>query len=87
MLVVMNYDWFGTNAELDKWKTAWKKVCTDTKGITSCKNYTSHQARYHFSWIMEMDSYDRIMEAMSKMPMERDRNVLTHSVLEIFVES
>ena len=86
MLVVMHYDWFGSKEKLDKWKTAWKKACKETDGISSCKHYTPHQARYHYSWVMEIDSYDRIMEAMGKMP-ERDRNDLTHSILEIYSES
>jgi hypothetical protein len=87
MLVVMYYDWFGTDEDLEKWKTAWKKACDDTKGITSCKHYTPHQARYHFAWIMKVDSYGSVMEAIGKMPIKRDRNALTHSVLEIFRES
>ena len=86
MLVVLHYDWFGSKEALYKWDAAWAKACKDIEGISSCKKYTSHQARYHYSWIMKMDSYDRIMEALDKMP-ERDRNALTHSVLEIFTES
>jgi hypothetical protein len=85
MLVVMYYDWFGTPEAMEKWNTAWKKACDETKGMKSVKLYTSHQARYHYAWIMEMDSYDNIMQAMTKMP-ERDRNALTHAVMEVFTE-
>ena len=83
----MYYDWFGTKEAFDKWTNAWKKACNDTKGITSCKHYTSHQARYHYAWIMEVNSYDNAMEAMSKMTIERDRNALTHAIFEVFTES
>jgi hypothetical protein len=81
----MYFDWFGTPEALEKWTTAWKKACKETAGIKSTKLYTSHQARYHYSWIMEMDSYDNMMEAMTKMP-ERDRKDLTHAVIEVFTE-
>ena len=81
----MYYDWFGTPEALEKWNTAWKKACSETKGIKSVKHYTSHQARYHYAWIMEMDSYDNLMKVMPKMP-ERDRSALTHAVMEIFNE-
>jgi hypothetical protein len=87
MLVILYYDWFGTTEALDEWKTAWEKACTDTEGIKKCKHYTSHQARYHYAYIMKMDSYDNVMEAMGKMTIKRDRNVSTHTVLEIFSES
>lgn len=83
----MYYDWFGTVKALDEWKTAWEKACKDTERITSCKHYTSHQARYHYAYIMKMDSYDGVMEAMGKMTIKRDRNANTHTVLEIFSES
>jgi len=87
MLVILYYDWFGTTKALDEWKTAWEKACTDTKGITKCKHYTSHQARYHYAYIMKMESYDNVMEAMGKMTIERDRAALTHTVLEVLTES
>jgi len=87
MLVIMYYDWFGTKEALEDWKKHWKKACKDTEGVKSCKHYTSHQARYHYAWIMEVDSYDDVMKAMGKMTIERDRNALTHAVMEIFAEA
>jgi hypothetical protein len=87
MLLIMYYDWFGTDESLEKWKTEWKEACDDTEGITSCKHYTSHQARYHFAWVIEVDSYNRLMEAMAKMTTTRDRNVLAHASIEVLAES
>jgi hypothetical protein len=49
------------------------------------KLYTPHQARYHYAWIIETDSYEAVMAAMTKMP-PRNRNELTHSVVEVFTE-
>ena len=87
MIVIMYYDWFGTKEALKTWNDEWQKVCKAVEGIKSCKHYTSHQARYHYAWIMEVSSYNDIMEAMGKMTIERDRNALTHAVMEIFTES
>ena len=86
MLVILYYDWFGTEEGLEEWKTAWEIACKEA-GIKSSKHYTSHQARYHYAYLMKMDSYDGIMNAMGKMTLPRDRNVMTHSVLEILTES
>ena len=68
MMVITYFDWFGTPEALEKWNKAWEKACQETKGIKSTKLYTSHQARYHFAWITETDSYDAIMEANRKFP-------------------
>lgn len=82
----MYYDWFGTKESLEEWKADWENACKKA-GIKSCKHYTSHQARYHYAYIMKMDAYDDVMKAMGHMTIERDRNVATHTVLEIFSES
>ncbi len=85
MIVITYFDWFGTPEDLEKHKKAWTKACEEIEGIKSTKLYTSHQARYHYAWITKTKSYDLIMDAMGKMP-TRDRNVMTHAVLEVFTK-
>ena len=85
MIVINYFDWFGTPEDLEKNKEAWIKACEETEGVKSTKLYTSHQARYHYAWITKTESYDKVLEAWGKMP-PRDRNVLTHAVLEVFSE-
>jgi hypothetical protein len=85
MIVITYFDWFGTPEKLKTNNEAWHKACKETKGIKSTKLYTSHQARYHYAWITETDSYEAIMEANNKMP-PRNRNEMTHAVIEVFSE-
>jgi hypothetical protein len=84
MLLISSFDFFGDEALLKKWDAAWKKACEETKGITYKGRYASHQARYHYCYIYESDSYDKLMEAFGKISMKRDYNVITHNVLEAF---
>jgi hypothetical protein len=49
------------------------------------KLYTSHQARHHYARITNTEYYDKLMEAWGKM-LPRDRNVMTHAVIEVFTE-
>ena len=88
MIVITYFDWFGSPEELKKFNEAWKKACNETEGIKSTKLYSSHQARYHYAWITNTDSYEKVMEANSKVweHAPRDRNKLTHAVNEIFSE-
>lgn len=88
MILIRYFDWFGTNEELEKEKEAWIKGCKETEGIKSIKLCTSYQARYHYAWIIETDSYDRLQEANARARKinPRDRNILTHTVVEIFDE-
>lgn len=83
--MITYFDWFGAQEDLEKVNEAWKKACEETDGIKSTKLYSSHQARYHYAWITKTDSYDKVLEANSKMP-PRDRNVMTHAILEAFTE-
>ncbi len=86
MIVIGYWDWFGTPEEFEEHQTAWKKAAKEVPGIKSTKLYSPHQARYHYAWITEADSYDSVLKALAKMP-KRDRNSLTHQVAEIFTET
>ncbi len=83
MYIVSSFDFFGGDAELKKWDKAWKKACEETDGISYRGRYTSHQARYHWCYLYEIEGCDLFMAAMSKIPLERDRNVTTHNIIEI----
>lgn len=85
MIVITYIDFFGSDEELEKIKAAWKKACKETEGVDWTEFYLPHQARYHYAWITKAESYAKMMEANSKMP-TRDRNIMTHSVNEIFTE-
>jgi hypothetical protein len=85
MLIIMNIDWFGTPEGFEKYKKDWQKACKETKGIKSTKLYTSHQARYHYSWVTEADSYEAFMSTNRAMP-PRNRKDLTHVNVEVFTE-
>jgi hypothetical protein len=84
MIITMNFDFFGEDKDLKEWDEDWKKACSKTEGIEYKGRYSSHQARYHWTYFHEADSYDRMMQAMQNMTLTRDRNVLSHAVLEIF---
>ena len=84
MIITMSIDFFGKDEELAKWDKARKKACDDTEGCKYMGRYTSHQARYHWTYFFEADSYDRFMEALGKVTLKRDRNETAHAVIEIF---
>lgn len=89
MLVIMYFDYFADQAAFEKLKKARKEACAKVKGVKHLGTYTSHQARYHYAFIEEWDSYDKMMEISPKVQEimgPRDRNVMTHAVLEIFSE-
>ena len=86
MLVITSYDWYGTPEGLKEFNEAWKKFCKETPCVKSTKLYTSHQARYHYAWITETDSYDKFVEAYFKKMPPRDRRELAHTINEIFSE-
>ncbi len=85
MIILTYFDWFG-NADLEKHKEEWNKACDETSGVKSTKLYTSHQARYHYVWLTKVDAYADLMEAWGKLP-GRDRNVMTHAIIEVMTES
>jgi hypothetical protein len=90
VLVITYFDWFGKPEDFEKFKKARKEACKEIEGVKHLGTYSSHQARYHYAFIEEMDSYDRRAEISSKvweiLESSRDRNVITHAMAEIFTE-
>jgi len=89
MLVITYMDWFGKPEEWEKWKKARKEACAEVEGAKHLGTYISHQARYHYAFIEDWDSYDRQREIGAKLQEKvgpRDRNKMTHASVEVFSE-
>ncbi len=88
MILIRYFDWFGTNEALEKEREAWIKASKEMEGINSIRLVTSYQARYHYAWMIETDSYDNLQELNSRARKynPRDKKVLTHTIVEIFDE-
>ena len=80
----MYFDYYGDEDGLGKWDEAYKKACDETDGIKYKGRYTSHQARYHWVYFFEAEAYGKVMEAMQKIKLVRDRKLMSHASLEIF---
>jgi hypothetical protein len=90
VLVIAYFDWFGKPEDFEKFKKARKEACDEIRGVKHLGTYSSHQARYHYAWIEEMDSYDRRSEISTKFREKvgpRDRNRMTYVSAEIFTEA
>ena len=89
VLVILYFDYFGKPEDFEKLKKTRKEACAGIEGVKHLGTYTSHQARYHFAFIEEWDSYDRRLDIGSKVREivgPRDRNVMTHAIIEVFTE-
>jgi len=87
MLVILYFDYFGKQEDFEKLKKVRKEVCDKIEGVNHLGTYTSHQARYHYAFIEEWDSYDRMNDIGPKVEAimgPRDRNVMSHAIIEIF---
>ncbi len=84
MILTVSIDYYGDDAGLKKWDEAYKKSCAETAEIKYKGRYSSHQARYHWVYFFEADSYDKLPEAWGKITIVRDRKLLSHAVIEAF---
>lgn len=87
MLVILYFDYFGKQEDFEKLKKVRKEVCDKINGVKHLGTYTSHQVRYHYAFIEEWDSYDRMSDIGPKVEEimgPRDRNVMSHAIIEVF---
>jgi hypothetical protein len=89
MLVIVYFDWFGKHEDFERYKKAREKACAEIEGVKHLGTYASHQARYHYAFIEEWNSYDRRREISQKLTNiygPRDRSILTHASFEVFTK-
>lgn len=84
MILTMNVDYYGDDAGLKAYDEAYKKACAETDGIKYKGRYSSHQARYHWTYFFKSDSYDKLGEVFEKIKIIRDRKLFSHGVVEAF---
>ena len=84
MLIIQNFDWYGTPEDLNKMDEGIKKACGEIDGLVYKGRWSSHQARYHFCYLFETDTYMKIMDAWGKGGFVRDYKQIPHSVFEVF---
>ena len=89
MLVVLYFDYFADQEDFEKLKKTRKEVCDKIDGVKHLGTYTSHQARYHYAFIEEWDSYEKMMEIgpkVNEIMGPRDRKVMSHAIVEVFTK-
>lgn len=82
MIVLLYIDWFGTAEELKEFEEKLKAACAEVGGIEYKGRYAPHNRKYHFVYLFEVESYQKLLEAGEKMP-PRDYKKLTHGEFEI----
>ncbi len=89
VLMITYYDWFGTPEDHTKFVEATKKACEDTEGIKFKGSYVPHQVRYHYAFVFKCDGYGKQGEVNQKVQktFPRDRNQMTHAIVEVMTEA
>lgn len=84
MIVLLYFDWFGTTEELEELEEKLITAFTQADGVEYRGRYAPDNRKFHFVYVFEVESYDRLMEVLTgpEMP-PRDYGKLTHGTFEI----
>jgi len=84
VIVLLYFDWFGTAEELKKSEEKLTAACAELDGVEYKGRYAPDNRKYHFVWLFEVESYDKLLEVLTgpKAP-PRDYKKLTHGTFEI----
>ena len=84
MIVLLYFDWFGTAKELKEFEEKMTAACAEAKGVGYKGRYAPDSRKFHFVYMFEVESYDRLFEVLMgpKMP-PRDYKKLTHGTFEV----
>ena len=84
MIVLLYFDWFGTTEELEELEEKMIAVFAQADDVEYKGRYAPDNRKFHFVYVFEVESYDRLMEVLTgpEMP-PRDYRKLTHGTFEI----
>jgi len=84
VIVLLYFDWFGTAEELKEMEEKMTAACAEVGGVEYEGRYAPDNRKYHFVYVFEVESYDKLLEVLTspKMP-PRDYKKLTHGTFEI----
>ena len=84
MIVLLYFDWFGTAEDLEELEEKMMPVLTQADGAEYRGRYAPDNRKFHFVYVFEVESYDKLMEVLTgpEMP-PRDYRKLTHGTFEV----
>ena len=84
MMVLVHFDWAGTQEELEKYTAAVKKAYDSTPGTKFLGRLIPWNKKYHYTHFMEVKDLPTMQEAGRKVDYKRDYKVMTHGEYDIF---
>ena len=84
MMVLLHIDWAGTPEELKELDEAYKKACEKTEGVDYKGRLVPWNAKYHFTYFLEMDDIRGLYNMNQNMVFDRDYVMMTHGEYEIY---
>ena len=84
MIVLLYFDWFGSAEELKELEEKLIAAFAQTDGVEYKGRYAPDNRKFHFVWVYEVVSYEKLLEVLTgpEMP-PRDYKKLTHGVFEV----
>jgi hypothetical protein len=86
LLILQHFEWFGTEEELKAYDESWKKFCDTVDGVELKGRYMPDTRRFHWTYLIKADSYDKFVEAGVKVPMP-DRRKIPSIVNDLYYEA
>ena len=90
MMILFDFDWSGTQEELDKYTAAIKEFIDATPGTKFLGRFSPWNKKYNFTFFFKADDLPTWLEAHNKVRdsrdirIERAREVMTHTEYEIY---
>ena len=84
MMIVVNWDFFGTEEELKEMDKRCQKMADESEGLKFIGRFTPTGLKWHFSYFFKAET-EKAWVKRKRMTWTRDRKVWTHGVVWQFV--
>ena len=84
MIILVNFDWYGTAEKLKKFDEDWKKHCEKFEDAKFMGRYGPWNKKYHWTYFTKVKDISTWQKMNDSWEEERDYKELTHQVLDIY---
>jgi len=83
-MILEHFDWLGTEEELEKFTSAIKKTCAETKGFEYKGRFAPWNKKFNYTFAYETKDIQHYIEAGNNLKYKIDKKILPHMVVDLY---
>ncbi len=86
MMVLVNFDFWGSDEDLKKLDSTCEKMTEKTYGVEFIGRFMPEQKKWHYTYFYKADSLTAWDNALKNFEYEFNKKILSHNTTEFYIQ-